>query len=55
MFSSDQIRDSLASVEADVNGFVLRSLQNFKWSDEVDPDLVYANSSVPIGAVPQRC
>lgn len=49
LVSSDQIRDSLAALTADVGGFVMRSVQTLKFKDGVKRDPIFANSSVSIG------
>ncbi len=49
LVSSDQIRDSLAALTADVGGFVMRSLQALKFKDGVKRDPIFANASTSIG------
>lgn len=48
-WSSDQIRKSGASMEADFNGVTLRGISKLDMSDEVKRDLEYGNGSLPIG------
>lgn len=48
-FSSDQVRDSLASLEATWVGVTLRGIQKLTFSDEVAIDPIYGNGSVSVG------
>jgi hypothetical protein len=48
-WSSDQIRDSGASLEADFNGFTLRGIAKLTFKDNLERDEQFANSSVSIG------
>lgn len=48
-WSSDQTRFSLASVEIDVLGTIIRGVQKWTLTDEVSGDPMYGNSSVSIG------
>lgn len=48
-WSSDQVRKSLASIEIDVLGTIVRGVQKLSLTDEVSADPMYGNSSVSIG------
>lgn len=52
LFSADQLAYVLASLSADVGGYALRGLQDFKFDEEMEGEAVYGNDAIPIQDTP---